>query len=1108
MRRAASLLLLSCLAGFAAPATGVRMREEKMSIPTYLSGPPDTTPIFYDGRTYQGARGAIYPYPIIDKLSDTRQSKSYQAIWLENRYLKVCVLPELGGRVFAAEDKTNGYDFFYRQHVIKPQLIGMVGAWISGGVEWNVPHHHRASSFMPLEYTLQENADGSKTVWLGELEWRHRMRWVVGLTLYPEKAYLEATVRVLNRTPVAQSFLYFANVAVHTNPEYQVIFPPSVQFATQHSKVEFSRWPFARGIYGGVDFSKGVDVSWWKNHPKPTSMFAFDCKEDFLAGYDHRKQAGTLHIADHGVMPGKKFFAWGPGSEGVVWDSLLTDTDGPYLELMVGGYSDNQPDYSWVQPHEAKSLTETWYPFQKIGSVKNANREAAVNLEAVRDRRVRIGLHTTAEHPAAQILLQARGARLLAKTCAIDPGHPFLTEIDLPQGVAETDLRISLSSGGKELIAYQPAKTAELPMPAPVEPPQPPARVATAEELYLTGLRLQQFHSPAADPDPYFEEALRRDPSDYRSNTALGILYYSRGDFERAEQRLRAAVARITKNYTSPKDGEPLYYLGLVLKAQGKLDEAHEVLYKVVWSYAWQTPAFYNLAEVSCQRGDVGKALEFVERAINTNASDTKAWALKAALLRKTGNRSKAAQAAAAALALDPLDPWPQREYRLAAGKPAGRADVQSLLETAVDYGNAGLLDDAVNLLLEMVGAYPDKSRVHPMVYYYLGFYSEKLRKPEAAQYYRLAANASSDYCFPFRLESINVLRKAMSANNTDARAPYYLGNLLYDLQPSAAVRHWETARALNPSFALVYRNLGFAYMRIGQDYPRAIAALETAVTRKPDARFLFELDQAYEYARTSPEKRLSVLEKNHETVLERDDTLSREIRLLVNAGKCDEALELLASRRFHVWEGGGRFSVHDAFIDAHLRRGYAHLRAKRFADALRDFETALEYPENFSVGKPYGPDRSPQMQYFIGRTHEEASRASEAKAAYQRAVAAMTIYGASRRLSSEASGEVLYYQGLALAKLGRGQQASEIFHGLIQTGLESLKSAGEVDYFAKFGDRQPNDFRLAQAHYVMALGHLGSGETARARQQFEEALKLNPGHSGASLQFALWGKD
>ncbi len=405
------ILLAVGMAGLAPLSKGAeatKIWEAPLVVPTYPAGAPDPSPQFFEGRGYQGAKGPIYPYPIIDKLFDTKQDRTYKAVYLENEYIRVCVLPELGGRIFEAIDKTNGYNFFYRQHVIKPALIGMLGAWISGGVEWNIPHHHRASSFMPVSYKLAENPDGSKTIWVGEMELRHRMRWIMGLTLRPGKAYLEATLRLFNRTPVTHSFLYFANVAVHANQDYQVIFPPSVDWATQHSKVEFSSWPVSHQRYAGVDFSKGVDVSWYKNHPSATSMFAFECKEDFLAGYDHGKHAGTLHIADRGIMPGKKFFTWGNGSDGRMWDGMLTDTDGAYLELMVGGYSDNQPDYSWIQPYEVKTVKEYWYPFRDIEGVKNANLDAAVNLE-VNGETAKVGLNTTEPRPDAKVVVAGRG---------------------------------------------------------------------------------------------------------------------------------------------------------------------------------------------------------------------------------------------------------------------------------------------------------------------------------------------------------------------------------------------------------------------------------------------------------------------------------------------------------------------------------------------------------------------------------------------------------------------------------------------------------------------------------------------------------------------------
>ena len=314
-------------------------------------------------------------------------------------------------------DKTDNYNFVYRQHVIKPVLISILGAWISGGVEWNIPHHHRATTFDPVQYTVENNADGSKTVWVGELELRQRMRWAVGYTLRPGKSYLEAKLRILNREPEANTMLCFANVAVHVNDNYQIIFPPSTQFGTGHSKTAFQSWP--------IDDS-GVDISWYKNHPTSGSVFAWNYADDFFAGYDHGKEAGIMSIADHNVVPGKKFFTW--GTRDTSWRDALTDSDGPYIELMAGAYSDNQPDYSWLQPYEVRSFSMNWYPFRGIGGVKQANLEAAVNLE-VTNNTATVGFCTTSAHPEAKMMLKAGQKVLLEETSAINPGKPYVKQV-------------------------------------------------------------------------------------------------------------------------------------------------------------------------------------------------------------------------------------------------------------------------------------------------------------------------------------------------------------------------------------------------------------------------------------------------------------------------------------------------------------------------------------------------------------------------------------------------------------------------------------------------------------------------------------------------------
>ena len=215
--RAASVLFFVCLAlpFLSLSAEGqepVSLTEKIETVPTYPFGLADKNPIFYTGRVYQGAQGRVYPYAMRDILSDEKQDERYRILYLENEYVKLGVAPDLGGRIFQATDKTNGYEFFYRQHVVKPALIGMLGAWISGGVEWNIPHHHRPSSLMSIDWVTSENHDGSKTFYVVETEIRHRMKWNVAMKIYPGQSLVEAEVTVENRSPFIQSMLSWANV--------------------------------------------------------------------------------------------------------------------------------------------------------------------------------------------------------------------------------------------------------------------------------------------------------------------------------------------------------------------------------------------------------------------------------------------------------------------------------------------------------------------------------------------------------------------------------------------------------------------------------------------------------------------------------------------------------------------------------------------------------------------------------------------------------------------------------------------------------------------------------------------------------------------------------
>src|ERR1019366_7344680 len=230
------------------------------------------------------------------------------------------------------------------------------------------------------------------------------------------------------------------------------------------------------------------------------------------------------------------------------WDHILTDDDGPYVELMVGAYSDNQPDYSWLQPFETRAFEMNWYPFRDIGGVKNANLDAAVNLE-VKDGVAKFGFNTTAAHPAATARLELAGRFLVEENIAIDPGRPYRKEFKVPAGTDEHDLRVSLAAAGHELVAYSPVRLAPMPQPPVYTPPPAPKDIANEEELFLAGQRADQFHSPTLDADPFWEEALRRDPGDIEANTGLGRLDLRNARFAAAEQHFRKALERLTASY-------------------------------------------------------------------------------------------------------------------------------------------------------------------------------------------------------------------------------------------------------------------------------------------------------------------------------------------------------------------------------------------------------------------------------------------------------------------------------------------------------------------------------------------------------------------------------
>ncbi|MBO5015946.1 MAG: DUF5107 domain-containing protein, partial [Bacteroidaceae bacterium] len=425
----------------------VKAWQETVVIPTYEVGTPEKNPIFLEKRVYQGSSGVVYPYPVIESIADEKCDKEYRAVYLENEYIKVMILPELGGRIQMAYDKIKKRHFIYYNHVIKPALVGLAGPWISGGIEFNWPQHHRPSTYLPVDCKIEQNKDGSITVWVNEMERMFHQKGMAGFTLRPGCAFLEIQGKVSNRTSLPQTFLWWANPAVEVNDYYQSVFPPDVNAVFDHGKRAVSSFPIATGTYYKMDYSAGVDISNYKNIKVPTSYMAVNSKYDFEGGYENDTQEGMLHVASHHFSPGKKQWTWGNGDFGRAWDRCLTDDDyegtpgvfRPYIELMAGVYTENQPDFTWLMPYEEKQFVQYFMPYRDLGIVKQATKDFVMNMY----ENGRLQLYATSLKEVELVVVAKEKGEIYAMELTLSPEKIFDEVIDL-KGYTINDIIVYL----------------------------------------------------------------------------------------------------------------------------------------------------------------------------------------------------------------------------------------------------------------------------------------------------------------------------------------------------------------------------------------------------------------------------------------------------------------------------------------------------------------------------------------------------------------------------------------------------------------------------------------------------------------------------------------
>ena len=1086
----------------------VKAWSQKISIPTYGVGEPEKNPMFLEKRVYQGSSGVVYPYPVIEKILDDKVDKEWKAVFLENQYLKIMILPELGGRIQMAFDKTKQRHFVYYNQVIKPALVGLTGPWISGGIEFNWPQHHRPTTYDSVDHLIEENVDGSVTVWCSEVERMFRTKGMAGFTLHPDKAYMEIKVKLYNRTDHPQTLLWWANPAVKVNDYYQSVFPPDVNAVFDHGKRDVSEFPVAKGKYYKVDYSPGTDISRYKNIPVPTSYMAITSDYDFVGGYENDTKGGLLHVANHHVSPGKKQWTWGNGDFGKAWDKNLTDEDGPYIELMCGVYTDNQPDFSWLMPGEEKTFSQYFMPYRDVGVVKNATKEAMVNLD-IHDGKAVIKAYTTASYPAAKVILVCTDCNFpIIEDCFdFHPATSYEKIVDIPNECDDKPLKITLKTAeGATLVAWQTQTDEQGEIPDPAKAAREPADIESNEQLYLTGLHLEQYRHATRDPRQYYREALKRDPKDSRCNNALGLWYLRRGSFGMAEAYFRKAIETLTERNPNPIDGEPFFNLGMALQFQGKFDEAYKHFYKSAWNAAWQDSGYFQLARVAARDQRFEDALEHVNRSLSRNTNNHKARQLKVAILRKLNFVNDALALSEESLLSDPFNFGCLFEKYLL--QPSGiehidhfkqliRKNIHTYIEFALDYAHAGFFKEAITLIKMGIDE-QITTPVYPMAFYYKAWFEMQAGDEKSCGLTLKDANAASpDYCFPNQNEAVLALNMAIEENPSDHKALYYLGNFWYNARNyDSAWDCWERSVSVNDGFPTVHRNLALVYFNKKNQPEHALKSLEKAFELDPsDARILMELDQLYKKMKFSPAKRLELLEKYPQLVEERDDLYLERLALYNLIGEYSKAYDLIQARKFHPWEGGeGKVTGQYVFSLTQIAR--QAIRKQQYQEAANLLKRTQFFPENLGEGKLFGAQENQQL-HWLGIAYDGLGDTEKAKSCWEEASKGLSEV-ATAMFYNDQQPDTIFYQGLSLLKLNKTDDAEKRFSMLVNYGQEHMNDQILLDYFAVslpdmlIWEDDLDQRNKLHCNYLMGLGYLGLQQKEKATEYLGKAYKMD----------------
>ena len=1033
------------------------VRVVKSPIKTYTWDKPSRYPILFHG----GYR-SIYPYTMEDRLLHRVEDRLYTHIVLENEFIRVVILPELGGHLWEAYDKVSGKELFYNNQVVKPGLIALRGAWCATGIEWNFPVGHSVSTVSTVDHLCFENEDGSVTAVVGDLDRTTRMKWTVKITVHPGRLGFSLETVLSNPQAYPSRYMYWENAAIHATEGFQFVAPAKAAW-TWGGKCQF---PI-------VD---GVDKSWYLAHPRSIDYFMLGLGENYYGYFDHKRKVGAVHVADYHVMPGKKFFTWGTAEHALSWQRNLTDDDGPYIELQ-SGLTPTQAAFDFFKPESAIRWDEAWFSIGDLGYFVFANREAALHLSNRLDKRpypdeVEVAVVTVEPLHGASVKVASSGKPLMTKHGVdLKPGVAGRWKVALPKGARE--LSVVVTKNGATVLDYSTKRwrnIKELPYKNPRELWK--VESGSAETLVDAAVGMMKWFDYRKSLN-LINKALKQRPGFTEGRYWKGNLFYNLMRYDEAIEELSRVTAR------SDKYAMAQWLTGQANRIAGSMERAKECASRLL-AAAKSRPLGHHLAgEIALSRGDYEKAADQLGRVAGENYAAPHTIALYATALRRAGKKDLALAAARVALKIDPLEFLALNEMALL-GEDAGRDSlmrgmVESFLELASYYEDVNLFDDAA-AVLEHYRTKLCGDGCSPMVYYHLGWVNEMLgRRSEAAAFYAKAAAGKPDYVFPFRSEDFRALEAALRHNGDDALAHYLVGLILaYRIREDEALKHWTKALKGLGEHPVLLRNMARYHLVISKKFRRAAEFYRRAIAAAPaDEELYAEADEVFAKA-GSVRQRTGLLEAGMKTLPE-----SQKVRRLVAqayyfAGRYDDAIDVLMVKEFDHWEG--EHLAYQTYVRSYLEKGKIALRKKELKGALSYFAKAMEYPANLKVGRPAYPRHAPQL-YLSGIAYEALGEVDKARSLWKEG-------GEERHEGWEGSiSEEGYYKGLCLARLGRKREARALW----RTMTRGLSWPG---------------FPAGYEDFVVGLGCQGLEQWDKAIRRLERSLDAD--HTNSKVKYHL----